>query len=128
MDDIVVKVQESEGLIFDLAEISYSLRKFSMKLNPEKCTFGVASGKLLGYMISHRGINPNPEKISAIMNMKPSKSIYDIQKLAGCMTTLIRFISRLGVRGLHFSSFSRRKINSNGPRKHKRYSKNSNGT
>jgi hypothetical protein len=53
-------------------------------------------------MVSHRGIDPNPEKILAIMNMKPPKCLHDVQKLIGCMTALSRFISRLGIRGLSF--------------------------
>jgi hypothetical protein len=73
-----------------------------MKLNPEKCTFGVPSGKLLGYVVSHHDIDPNPEKVSAITMMKPSESLHDVQKLTGCMDTLSRFISRLGVKGLPF--------------------------
>jgi hypothetical protein len=73
-----------------------------MKLNTEKCTFGVSSGKLLGYMVSHHGIDPNPEKVSAITKMKPPESLHDMQKLTGCMATLSRFILRLGVRELTF--------------------------
>jgi hypothetical protein len=64
-----------------------------MKLNPEKCTFGVPSGKLLGYMVSCRGIDPNPEKVSAITKMKLPESLHNVQKLTGCMATLSRFIS-----------------------------------
>jgi hypothetical protein len=78
VDNVVVKTQEEEGLIPDLAEIFDNLRKFKMKLNPEKCTFGVPSGKLLGYMVSHRGIDPNPEKMLAITKMKPPHSLYDV--------------------------------------------------
>jgi hypothetical protein len=63
-----------------------------MKLNPEKCTFSVPSGKLLRYMVSCRGIDPNPEKVSAITNMKLPKSLHDVQKLTGCMDALSRFI------------------------------------
>jgi hypothetical protein len=73
-----------------------------MKLNPDKCTFGVCSGKLLGYMVSNCGIDPKPEKVSAITKMKPPKSRHDVQKMMGCMAALSRFISRLGVRGLPF--------------------------
>jgi hypothetical protein len=93
VDDMVVKTWEDEGLISDLAETFDNLRKFKMMLNPEKCTFGVPSGKLFRYMVSHRGIDPNPEKVSAITKMKPPKSLYDVQKLTGCMTSLSRFIS-----------------------------------
>jgi hypothetical protein len=90
---VVVKTREDDGLISDLTETFDNLRKFKMKLNPEKCTFGVPSGKLLGYMVSHHGIDPNPEKVSAITKIKPPKSLYDVQKLMGCMAVFSRFIS-----------------------------------
>jgi hypothetical protein len=71
VDDVVVKTWEEKGLISNLAETFDNLRKFKMKINPEKCTFNVRSGKLLGYMASHRGIDPNLEKVSAITKMRP---------------------------------------------------------
>jgi hypothetical protein len=71
-----------------------------MKLNLEKCAFSVPSRKLLGYMVSRHDIDPNSEKVSAIVKMKPPKSLHDVQKLTGCMAALTRFISWLGVRGL----------------------------
>jgi hypothetical protein len=98
MDDIVIKTKKLEDLLSDLAETFDSLRKFSMKLNPKKYTFGVPSGKLIGYIVLHHGIDPNPEKISAIMNMMPPESLRDVQKLTCCMVALSRFIFRLGVR------------------------------
>jgi hypothetical protein len=101
VDDVVVKTQE-EGLISNLAETFDNMRKFKMKLNPKKCTFGVPSRKLIGYMVSHRGIDPNPEKVSTITKMKPPESLHDVQKLMGCMATLSKFISQLDVRGLPF--------------------------
>jgi hypothetical protein len=76
--DVVVKTQEEEGLISSMAETFNNLRKFKMKMNPEKCTFGVPSGKLLGYMVSRRRIDPNPEKVSAITKMKPPESFHDV--------------------------------------------------
>jgi hypothetical protein len=51
-------------------------------------------------MVSHRGINPNPEKVLAITKMKPPESLHDAQKLTGCMAALSMFISRLGITGL----------------------------
>jgi hypothetical protein len=119
-DDVVVKTREEEGLISDLAETFDNLRKFKMKLNPEKCTFGVPSGKLLGYMVSRRDIDPNPEKVSAINKMKPLESLHGVQKLTGCMAALSTFISRLGVRGLPFFNSSKNKISFSGLRRHKR--------
>ncbi|KAL0329723.1 UNVERIFIED_CONTAM: Gag-Pol polyprotein [Sesamum radiatum] len=73
-----------------------------MKLNPAKCTFGVRGGRFLGYMISERGIEANPEKINAIMDMSPPKSIREVQKLAGRLAALNRFISRSADKGLPF--------------------------
>jgi hypothetical protein len=55
------------------------------------------------YMVSHCGIDPNPEKVPAITNMKPSESLHDVQKLTGCMASLSRFISQLSIGGLPFS-------------------------
>jgi hypothetical protein len=90
---MVVKTREDEGLISDLTQTFDNLRKFKMKLNPDSCTFGVPSKKLLGYMVFRRGIDSNLEKVSAITKMKPPESLHDVQKLTGCMTALHRFIS-----------------------------------
>jgi hypothetical protein len=78
VDDVVVKTQEEEGLISDLAETFDNLRKFKMKLNLEKCTFSVPSGKLLGYIVSRHDIDPNPEKAMTITKMKPLESLHDV--------------------------------------------------
>jgi hypothetical protein len=102
VDDVVVKTRNSSTLIDDLEETFASLREYRWKLNPNKCVFGVPSGKLLGFIISHRGIEANPEKISAITSMKAPTCIKDVQKLTGCMAALNRFISKLGERGLPF--------------------------
>ena len=66
MDDIVVKSKDRATLIQDLDETFANLRKINLKLNPEKCIFGVPSGKLLGFFVSQRGIEANPDKIKAI--------------------------------------------------------------
>ena len=71
-----------------------------MKLNPEKCVFGVPAGQLLGYLVSARGIEANPEKIAAIDNMRQPRNVKDIQKFTGCLASLSRFISRLGEKAL----------------------------
>jgi hypothetical protein len=92
-DDVIVKTQDEEGLISDLAETFDNLRKFKMKLNPEKCAFNVPFGKLLGYMVSHRGIDRNPEKVLAITQIKLLESLHDVHKLTGCMVALSRFIA-----------------------------------
>jgi hypothetical protein len=64
--------------------------------------FGVPAGKLLGFIISHRGIEVNLEKIEAIMRMEPPRSQKKVQRLTGCMSTLSRFISRLDEKGMPF--------------------------
>jgi hypothetical protein len=76
--DVVVKTRNSDTLITDLEETFASLREYQMKLNPNKCVFGVPSGKLLGFIISHCGIEANPEKISTITNMKAPTYIKDV--------------------------------------------------
>jgi hypothetical protein len=102
MDDVVIKIRNSDDLIADLEETFSSLRKFWWKLNPTKCVFGVPSGKLLGFFVSNRGIEANPVKTTAITDMEAPATIKDMQKLTGCMAALNRFISRLGERGLPF--------------------------
>jgi hypothetical protein len=102
VDDVVVKTRNSDTLIADLEETFASLREYQWKLNTNKCIFSVPSGKLLSFIISRRGIEANPEKISAITKMKAPTCIKDMQKLTGCMAALNRFISRFGERGLPF--------------------------
>ncbi|KAM1329436.1 hypothetical protein ACFX2F_013609 [Malus domestica] len=65
-----------------------------MRLNPNKCAFGVGSSKFLGFMISQQGIEANPEKIKAILNMKEPVTSKDIQSLIGKVVALTRFISK----------------------------------
>ena len=65
-----------------------------MKLNPKKCAFRVASGKFLGFMVSHRGIETNLEKIKAILDMKPPQNVKEVQFLTGRVAALNRFVSK----------------------------------
>src|SRR4051812_41370558 len=100
VDDIVIKSVEGSSLLADLAETFQSLRAYNIVLNPEKYVFGVPAGKLLGFMVSKRGIEANPDKIAAIQSMKPPQQLRDVQKLTGCLAALSRFISRLGEKAL----------------------------
>ncbi|KAM0867188.1 hypothetical protein ACQ4PT_042180 [Festuca glaucescens] len=102
VDDIVVKTRKGDTLIEDLRETFTNLCKVNIKLNPAKCVFGVPSGKLLGFLVSHRGIEANPDKIHAIEEMKPLRKLKDIQRLTGCLAALGRFIARLGEKALPF--------------------------
>ncbi|KAK1683409.1 hypothetical protein QYE76_044257 [Lolium multiflorum] len=83
VDDVVVKTKEMPTLLDDLRETFTNLRRFRMKLNPAKCTFGVPAGQLLGYLVSRRGIEANPEKISAIEKMELPQCLKDVQ-FTGC--------------------------------------------
>ena len=74
-DDIIVKSRAAAQLINDLEETFANLHANHIKLNPEKCMFGVPTGKLLGFIISEQGIEANPEKISVIMDMEPVKNL-----------------------------------------------------
>ena len=109
VDDLVVKSREARTLIQDLEETFESLRRVNLRLNPEKCMFGVPFGKLLGFLISHRGIEANPEKIKAIEDMSPPQTLKEMQKLAGRVTALGRFISKLRERALPFFKLMKKK-------------------
>jgi hypothetical protein len=93
VDDVVIKTRNSDNLIADLEEMFSSLRRFRWKLNPTKCIFGIPSGKLLGFIVSNRGIEANPVKITAITDMEAPAIVKDVQKLTGCMAAVNRFIS-----------------------------------
>ncbi|KAL2230317.1 UNVERIFIED_CONTAM: Retrovirus-related Pol polyprotein from transposon [Sesamum indicum] len=81
VDDMLVKSQKAEDHLTHLETAFAIMRRYGMKLNPNKCTFGVGGGKFLGFMISERGIEANPEKIDAILNLKSPTSVKEVQKL-----------------------------------------------
>ena len=89
---MVVKSRTIDDLIADLEETFANLKRYRWKLNPSKCIFEVPSSILLGYIVSAHGIEPNPDKVSAITNMKRPTCVKDIHKLIGCMAALSRFI------------------------------------
>jgi hypothetical protein len=83
VDDIVVVSKKRDNYIADLAETFMNMRKARLKLNPEKCVFGITKGKVLGYLVSTKGIEANPDKIKAIIQMQPPQSRKEVQKLTG---------------------------------------------
>jgi len=92
VDDIVVKPKKRDDLIQD-HEIAFScLRANRIKLNPEKCIFGVPRGMLLSYIVSQRGIEANPENVSAVARMGPIRDVKGVQKVTGCLAALSHFI------------------------------------
>jgi hypothetical protein len=102
VDDIVVVSKNKEDHLSDLAETFTNMREARLWLNPEKCIFGVRQGKILDYLVSHRGVEANPRKIQAIMDMALPQSTKDIQRLTGILVALNRFISRSAERSLPF--------------------------
>nr|KYP75627.1 Retrovirus-related Pol polyprotein from transposon 297 [Cajanus cajan] len=95
VDDMVVKTTSATDHASDLAEIFAQVRKHNMRLNSEKCVFGVHGGKFLGFMITSRGIEANPEKCKAIIQMQSPQTVKEVQRLAGRLVSLSRFIPKL---------------------------------
>ena len=94
VDDMLVKSQDEGEHLNDLQETFDTFRQYSMKLNPSKCAFGVSSGKFLGFMVSHRGIEANPDKIQAILDIKPPQNVKEVQSLTERVAALNRFVSK----------------------------------
>ena len=78
-----MKSRKKDTLIDDLKETFDNLWVYKMMLNPAKCVLGVPAGKLLGFLVSERGIEANPEKIKAITSMAKLACINDVQRLVG---------------------------------------------
>ena len=77
----------------DLQAIFEVLRNYKLRLNASKCSFGVGLGKFLGYMVTYRGIEVNPDQIKAINNLRSPRNLKEVQKLTGMAAALNRFIS-----------------------------------
>jgi hypothetical protein len=78
IDDVVITTRKEESLISDLAKTFDNLNRYKLKLNPTKCSFGVSAGQLLGFLVSARGIEANPEKIQAILTMGKPTKLHDV--------------------------------------------------
>ena len=102
VDDIVVTTRKEDTLIADLRKVFAALNEYQIKLNPDKCVFGVPAGELLGYLVSARGIEANPEKVQNILAMPAPTKLHEVQRLAGRVAALSRFISKLGEKALPF--------------------------
>ena len=79
IDDMLVKSTTSDLHIAHLSEVFQILRNYNMKLNPAKCAFGVSAGKFLGFIVNHRGIEANPDKIKAMLDMPSPSRIKEVQ-------------------------------------------------
>ena len=93
IDDMVVKSKMVSEHLGDLQAIFQILKKYKLRLNASKCSFGVGSVKFLGYMVTHRGIEVNPDQIKTINNLQSSRNPKEVQKLTGMAAALNRFIS-----------------------------------
>jgi hypothetical protein len=102
VDDIVVVSKNNEKYLSDLAETFANMQEAKLKLNLKKCVFGITREKVLGCLVSMKGIEANPDKIKAITQMQPPQSRNDVQKLTGRIASLNRFISKLAEHSLPF--------------------------
>nr|KYP43716.1 Retrovirus-related Pol polyprotein from transposon 17.6 [Cajanus cajan] len=100
VDDMVVKSDSVSRHFADLQESFDTLARYQLKLNPAKCSFGVQAGKFLGFLLTHRGIEANPDKCSAIINMRSPATVKEVQQLAGRMASLSRFLSKVADKSL----------------------------
>ena len=94
IDDMVLKSKMVSEHLEDIRIIFETLRNYKLRLNASKCSFGVGSGKFLGYMVTHRRIEVNSDQIKAINNLRAFRNPKEVQKLTGMAATLNRFISR----------------------------------
>jgi hypothetical protein len=102
VNDMLVKSIQAPDHVSNLKETFDTLRRYKMKLNPTKCAFGVSSGKFLGYLVSQRGIEANPEKVRVVLEMQPPRKTKHLQQLTGRIAALNRFISRSTEKCLSF--------------------------
>jgi len=95
VDDLVVKSKKRADHLQDLHLIFERLRRRQLKMNPLKCVFGVSSGKFLGFIVHHRGIEIGQSKIKAIQEMPEPKNLRELRGLQGHLAYIQRFISNL---------------------------------
>ena len=94
IDDIMVKSKAVSDHVRDLGDIFEILRRHKLRLNASKCSFGVGSGKFLGYMVTHRGIEVSPDQIRVVNCLQPPRNPKEVQRLTGMIAALNCFISR----------------------------------
>ena len=95
VDDLIAKSQNDESHVENLRKLFKRLKKFQLKLNPAKCTFGATSGKLLGLIVSRKGIEVDPGKIKAIQNLPPPCTQKEVRGFFGRLNCISRFISQI---------------------------------
>jgi hypothetical protein len=118
VDDIIVASKEKASDISNLTETFTNMREAKLKLNPEKCVFGVTRGKVLGCLVSTKGTEASPDKVKAILQMQPPQTRKEVKKLASHIAALNRFIAKLAERSLPF--FSKLRVSYPGSKKQNR--------
>jgi len=96
---MVITSKEKKQHVTNLEELFATIGKYNLKLNPEKCVFGVEAGKFLGFMLTERDIEANPDKCAAIIEMRSLATVKEVQQLTGRMTALSCFLSASGDKG-----------------------------
>ncbi|KAL0416930.1 UNVERIFIED_CONTAM: Retrovirus-related Pol polyprotein from transposon opus [Sesamum latifolium] len=114
VDDMLVKSNEAHHHVEDLEETFVVLRKYRLKLNPGKCAFRVSGGRFLGFMVTQRCIEANPDKIKVILGMGLPTNSNEVQRLKGRIVALSRFISKFAEKGLPFFKILRKVKDYNG--------------
>jgi hypothetical protein len=109
IDDMIVKTPEDKDSVADLHETFQQLRRYDLRLNPNKCTFGAEAGKFLGFMLTSWGIEVNPDKCSAVLNMQSPRTIKEVQQLTRMIAVLTRFLPDSARKCLPFFRTLRRK-------------------
>ncbi|XP_056688936.1 uncharacterized protein [Spinacia oleracea] len=109
IDDMIVKSKERMTHLADLRETFETIRAYNIRLNPKKCVFGVTSRKFLGFLIDERGIEANPDKIQAVIDISSPKTVKEVQRLTCCLTALGIFLSRVGDKCHYFFRAIRKK-------------------
>nr|XP_009792388.1 PREDICTED: uncharacterized protein LOC104239453 [Nicotiana sylvestris] len=110
VDDLVVKSRKRGDHLQDLRMVFERLRRYQLRMNPLKCAFGVTSGKFLGFIVRHRGIDIDQAKVDAILKMPEPKNIHELKSLQGKLAYLRRFISNLAGKCQPFSRLMKKGI------------------
>jgi len=108
VDDMVVTSEEKDQHVVDLEELFTTITKCDMKLNPEKCVFGVEAGKFLGFLLTERGVEANPDNCTTIIGIRSPTTVKEVQQLTGWMTALSRFLSARGDKGYPYFQCSKK--------------------
>ena len=123
--NMVVKSKVVSEHLGDLRVIFEILRSYKLRLNASKCSFNVRPGKFLGYMVTHKGIEVNPDQIKAINNLRTPRNPKEVQKLTGIVAALNRFVSRSADRCRPFFLLIKKLKNLSGQKNVPRHSNNS---